>query len=252
MVKYLRTTILIALILLISYSFVYAEDSKTPPLLIDEINALDEYDFDVINEKLIKVSERIGADVVIVLVDGIGNKTPMEFADDYFDYNGYGQGKEREGVLLLISMAERDWYISTCGPNTIEKLDDDKIQSLGETMIDNGLSDLDFSSALSAYIKKVNRYVGGNFVSFFDGFIALVVSSVLGFFKIKKTKKSYSGAGAVKKFDFVKNGVSHIESPIDSFIREYTTSVVESSSSSGSSTHTSSSGTTHGGGGGKF
>ena len=37
----------------------------------------------------------------------------MEAADDFFDYNGYGLGDDRSGVLLYINMSTRDVWIST-------------------------------------------------------------------------------------------------------------------------------------------
>ena len=34
----------------------------------------------------------------------LNGKTATKYADDYFDYNGYGLGNEKDGILLLISM----------------------------------------------------------------------------------------------------------------------------------------------------
>ena len=39
----------------------------------------------------------------------------MNYADDFYDYNGYGYGENRDGILLLISMENRDYWISTYG-----------------------------------------------------------------------------------------------------------------------------------------
>ena len=50
-------------------------------------------------------------DLVVVTANTLGGKSPMEYADDYYDYNGYTD----DGALLLVSMEDRDWWISTKG-----------------------------------------------------------------------------------------------------------------------------------------
>ena len=45
----------------------------------------------------------------------LDGKTAESYADDYFDFNGYGLGQDRDGILLLLSMEDRDWAISTHG-----------------------------------------------------------------------------------------------------------------------------------------
>ena len=40
---------------------------------------------------------------------------PQDYADDFFDYNDYGMGEDKSGILFLITMSERKWCISTHG-----------------------------------------------------------------------------------------------------------------------------------------
>ena len=87
----------------------------------DEITNLDALAANLVNEYQM--------DIVIVTVDSLGNKSSEQFADDYFDENGYGYGENFSGVLLLLSMEYRDWAISTCG-DTIYALTDYGIQEL--------------------------------------------------------------------------------------------------------------------------
>lgn len=53
--------------------------------------------------------------MAIVTVNSLDGKTAQAYADDYYDYNGYGYGENDDGILLLISMGERKWAISTYG-----------------------------------------------------------------------------------------------------------------------------------------
>ncbi len=54
-------------------------------------------------------------DVALLTVEDLNGDTPTSFADNYYDDIGFGCGEERDGILLLIAMEERDWCISTCG-----------------------------------------------------------------------------------------------------------------------------------------
>ena len=55
------------------------------------------------------------------------------FADDLYDYCQYGYGPDMDGVLLLVSVGDRKWHISTCGYG-ITAFTDAGIQYLGEQM----------------------------------------------------------------------------------------------------------------------
>ena len=85
------------------------------PRLVDEADVLTvEEEADVL-EKLDEISERQQFDVVIACINSLGGESAQDYADDFYDYNGYGFGEEKDGTLLLVSMEEREWYISTCG-----------------------------------------------------------------------------------------------------------------------------------------
>lgn len=84
-----------------------------PPRLVDEADLLTDDEEGTLVDKLDTVSEKWQCDVAVVTVDSLGGKTATEFADDYFDYNGYGYGDNADGVMLVISMESRDWAIST-------------------------------------------------------------------------------------------------------------------------------------------
>lgn len=79
--------------------------------LIDNADLLTGEEESNLLAKLDEISDRLSVDVAVVTEDSIGDKTPREYADDFYDYNSYKYNPD--GVLLLISMEERDWYITT-------------------------------------------------------------------------------------------------------------------------------------------
>ncbi len=62
-------------------------------------------------------SARGNADIVVVTDVTSNGMSHMEYADDYYDYNGYGFGPDRDGILLFICMepGNRGWWTSVTG-----------------------------------------------------------------------------------------------------------------------------------------
>ena len=94
--------------LLCTYLFISSYALSTPKRLVDDADLLDSDEYSSIKDKLDEISERQSFDVVIVTVDSTDGKSPRNFADDYYDENGYGQGSDCDGILLLISMEGRE------------------------------------------------------------------------------------------------------------------------------------------------
>lgn len=82
---------------------------------MDDAGLLTEEEADALLDKLEEISERQECEVAVVTVDSLEGKTSQDYADDFYDYNGYGYGKDDDGILLLISMEDRDYAITTYG-----------------------------------------------------------------------------------------------------------------------------------------
>ena len=111
-------TILFSLIIAVMFALPVSAE-RTLPLLIDDANLLTANEYDTLLEILEDVSTRGQCEVAVVTVNSLGSKSAMAYADDFFDDNGYGYGDNDDGVLLLISMGEREWHITTHGYGTI-------------------------------------------------------------------------------------------------------------------------------------
>lgn len=104
-----------------TFESAFATMSKTIPderlyeRLVDDADLLADSEESQLLSDLDACSEELQFDFVIVTTDSLDGKTSREYADDFYDYGGYGYGEDADGILLLVSMEERDWYISTCG-----------------------------------------------------------------------------------------------------------------------------------------
>lgn len=122
--KFLIILIILIVSLLVPWT-VFAQ--KT--LVVDEANLMSPDQVLDLNDRANALSQEFNMDIVIVTTDDTGGKSSREFADDYFDYNGYGVGPNYDGILFLIDMDNRETYISTTGQG-IRYLTDVRIEAV--------------------------------------------------------------------------------------------------------------------------
>ncbi len=237
------------------------------PRLMDTADLLSDSEEATLLRALDEVSERQKLEVVIITTDTLEGNDVVAFADDLYDYCQFGYGTNRDGVLLLISMEDRDWYISTCGYG-ITAFTDAGIQYIGGQM-KSDLSTGNYAAAFRTYTEKCDEFItqartGKPFdksslpkeplsaiwipISLIVG-IAMAVITV-GMMKAQlKTVRFQPEAK-----NYIRDGSLNITQSRDLFLYRTVdrTEKSKDEDSGGSSTHTSSSGTTHGGGGGNF
>lgn len=252
---------------------VFADGSKS--VLYDQEGLFDEFDTEIINEKLGDLYGTYSAGVAIVTTSSLDGKTAQEYADDFFDENGIGTGDGNDGILLLISESERVWAISTSG-SCISVFTDANLDYMSENFLpflsdgdwygacisfieDSGFlfysaenpSDSDYDDSDYDDYEPVVRYF--NYVwligSLLVGLIAAVI--VTGIFR--RGMKSVSMKPSAS--DYLRSGSFRPGRREDLFL--YSTVTVtarpkDDDNDNFSSTHVSSSGNTHGGSSGSF
>ena len=97
------------------YSAKKIPETRQKPRLVDDADILSDSEEEKLLKRLDEISERDKVDVVIVTIKSLGNRTPMEYADDYYDYNGFGFGPHKDGFVLLLAMNSRDRWFSGTG-----------------------------------------------------------------------------------------------------------------------------------------
>lgn len=246
-----------------------AEDGFTDEYyrLMDMASLLSDADVDSLTAKLDELSLRQKMDVVIATTNTLEGKSVVEYADDLYDYCSFGYGANRDGQILVISMEDNDWYISTCGYG-ITAFTDAGIEYIGEQIVPY-LSDKDFAGAFAAYITLCDEFITqartgkpydiGSLprkpLSPVWILVCLIIGLMLSFVTVGKMKAKLTTVRAQAAANsYMKNGSMNITDSREMFLYKNVTRTKRSSESSGggSSTHTSSSGTSHGGGGGKF
>lgn len=240
--------------------------------LVDQADLLNEWEKEQLSKKLDEISERQQFDVVVVTVESLEGKSPMNFADDFYDYGGYGMGDDYDGALLLVCMGSRDWRISTSGFG-IRAMTDAGMDYMSEQFLPY-LSDGKYAKAFDTYATLCDEFVAqaksnrpydtGNMPKdpFEPGrkiFTSLAVGIVIALIVVLIMRgKMKTVQGRIGASDYIKSGSMVVNEKGDLFLYSHLhkerieRDSGRSSSGGGSSVHTSSSGRTHGGRGGKF
>lgn len=239
----------------------------------DSANVLTEDEDNELEDALEELSLRQNFDVVIATIESLESVDydSMEaYADDLYDFCQFGYGPDMDGVLLLVSVGDRKWHISTCGYG-ITAFTDAGIQYLGEQMTPD-MADGDYAAAFRTFVQWSDDYItaaraGHPYdvknlprepLSLMYLFLAVGIGLVLAWVVVHVMKGQLrSVAFQENAASYVREGSMKLTNSRELFLYRdvHRTEHVEekdSDSSGGSSTHTSSSGTTHGGGGGSF
>ena len=77
----------------------------------DYANVLSDSEELKLNERLQKIKDKYGFDAVIVTTDSYNGMSASDYADDFYDYNGYS----KDGLIFVLNLEEREWYVATKG-----------------------------------------------------------------------------------------------------------------------------------------
>ena len=229
-----------------------------------------------LNRRLQRIKDKYGFDAVVVTTDSFNGMSARDYADDFYDYSQYSD----DGIVFILNMSERTWYVSTKG-KAIDYFTDYGIDAIFEEMSED-LYDGKYYDAFVVYADQVETYIehgmNGNIVDVDNdierkprfGIFNVVISAIAGAFsslatalglrsKMKNTTRQVGARNYVVRDSFNINGAS------DMLINRHVSRVRRQSrddtfrhsgpshpSGGGSSFHTSSSGSSHGGHGGHF
>lgn len=241
-------------------------EERREPRLVDEADLLDSQEEAELEERLDEISERQQCDVAVVTVNSLNGKSAEAYADDFYDYNGYGMGEGDDGVLLLIGMESREWHITTYGFG-IRALTDAGIGYISDQFLPD-LRDGHYGDAFQIYAKlcdqfltqarKGKAYDVENMPKEKMGLMWIPISAVIGLvlslivtglmrLQLRTVRRQAAAAS------YIRPGSRDIRISRDMFLyRNVIRTQRPKDNDGGSSIHTSSSGRSHGGGGGRF
>ena len=280
MMKKLLSFLLCILLLLGMSVMAYA----APARIVDDAGLLTDSERSALEEKAASLWDSCRLDVVVVTVDTTYGESVQTYADDYYDENGYGYGTDNSGILLLLCMDTREWYISTCG-EAIYIFSDFGLEQMGQAMLAD-LSYGEYFDAFETWMDLIPEYVtafaqgqpidgmvypdeyehiGGDELGYYEKdskpnhFISLLIGAAVAGIALLVMR---SGMNTAKQqpnaADYVKNGSFRLNLHRDMFLYRQVSKTPKAQSQGtrsgggGSSVHRSSGGVRHGGRGGRF
>lgn len=282
-----RTISLIAVLVLL-FCAAFGASAMNGNLLVDDADVLTEEEEAALLQKLQQVSADYDIDVVVVTTLDAMGKTAEEYADDFYDYGGYGRGENNSGILILADFDNRKIHISTCG-DCIKAFDDYEIEAVLDAIWPD-IEDGDYAAAFTRFAEEVEWYMydwihtpepGPEPVPGPDPSTMTLKEKIL--YALERGALGSVGAGAVSALtatgimksklrsvgsrynarDYTRSGSLRLTESSDIFLYSHTiTHTIPRNDGhsmgggggggGGGSTHTSSSGVSHGGGGRSF
>jgi len=255
-------------------------------LVVDSADILTAEQESQLLEKLEGLKSKYDMDFVVVTTDSIGFKTMTEYADDYYDQNGYSQ----DGILMLVNMDpdNRGYIYSTAGKG-ITYFTDYGLYELEDNVYPYMVSG-DYAGAFNRFADDADRmasegaagkpydnyepeqpdYTPGNNARQFKPMsivIALIGGAIIALIIVSAMKSGHrSVAARTEAADYVVPGSLNITGSRDTFLYHNVVAapIPQSNnnnfnrpgggggfSGGGSSIHISSGGVSHGGSGGR-
>ncbi len=246
--------------------------------LLDNADLLSDTEEADILAKLDSASAECESNIVILTVNSHTGSI-QDYADDYFDYNGFGADYNGSGILFMLSMDTREWAIGTSG-TAIDAFTDYGQENLMDQMLPY-LSNGDYNDAFITYINVCKsffkEYANGTPVDYGNESNYKSTSEILGYIPISliigliialipiiamrsqlETVHMKNNAAGYQSHEglnmrihqdrFIRSHVTHRPIPQDNG----SSSGRSGSHHGGSTIHTSSSGHSHGGSHGHF
>lgn len=231
----------------ITYGDVYtpAGDKKR---LYDGADVLTDDEEKSLLEKLDRISDEYKVDVAVATVNGIGDMSADDYTVYYYENSGLGFGDERDGVLLLLEMEERNIRIRSNGKELgAAALSQTDLESMIESLTP-ALSDGNYAEAFNEYADSCEYEING----FINGFpfeagksfiISLIIGLIVAFIVTGNLKGQLKSVRSkTQAADYVNKGSLAIFDSRDTFLYSRVTCKEKpkkdsSSSSSGSSSN---------------
>ena len=253
--------------------------STLKALVNDYADLLSDNEEEKLNRKLQKIKDKYGFDAVVVTTDSFNGMSARDYADDLYDYSQYGQ----DGILFLLNMSERSWYVSTKG-KAIDYFTEYGIDEIFDDMADD-LSAGKYYDAFVIYADRVDKYIlngeKGDIIDIDNtkpkatfGVVNVMISAIFGAISSLITSLSLKGKMAntrrqTSARNYIVNNSFYVNGASDMLVNRHVTRTMRPRNnpsnhtqgpsshmgggfSGGSHTHTSSSGSSHGGHGGHF
>ena len=125
--------------------------------LLDFAGLLTEEQEEHLRKEIKAVHDKFNVDVIVLTAPDADGKDSEDFNDDFYDYGGFGEGPNRDGIILFVNMDPevRYYTISTCG-SCVNDFPQEDIELIYDRMLDHFI-DGAYSDGIQEYLTSVAR-----------------------------------------------------------------------------------------------
>ena len=238
-----------------SYVTEFEKVERTLPLVVDQANIIPDDVEAALIARCDTIAEEYKMEVAIVTDSDFGGLIAQAYADDFYDFNGYGYGENDDGILLVYKPGEegeREIYITTHGDGSavfFQGIREGVITDMKDYLIAE-----DYEKAFNIYLDRAEEQLKpGTPVIWL--FVLALVGAVVGLLITgSMTAKNKSVVAQNQAKVYTRQGSMMVTGAQDVYAYSFvdTRPKQTSDNSNDDSTHTSSSGRTHSGSGAKF
>ncbi len=106
--------------------------------------------------EIVKFIDDYNLDLAVVTIDSNTKSSTQAYAQDFYDYNDFGIGSSYDGVLFLIDMQNREYYMTTSGSGIV-MYTDARINSCLDAAY-NGIVSGDYYDGTISFIDTMSDY----------------------------------------------------------------------------------------------
>ena len=238
-----------------SYVTEFEKVERTLPLVVDQANIIPDDVEAALIARCDTIAEEYKMEVAIVTASDFGGLIAEAYADDFYDFNGYGYGENDDGMLVVYKPGEegeREIWITTHGNGSsvfFEGIREGIIADMKDYLIAE-----DYEKAFNVYLDRAEEQLKpGTPIIWL--FVLALVGAVVGLLITgSMTSKNKSVVAQNHAKVYTRQGSMVVTGAQDVYAYSFvdTKPKQTSDSSDDDSTHTSSSGRTHSGSGAKF
>ena len=135
------------------------------PLIVDNGDLLTPEEESRLEQAAQSLRDDYDMDVVILTEDTLNGQSTESYAVAFYDGNGYGVGPDGSGLVLILVMDTREWYVSTCG---------DAVDAVPDSAVDDLFDVMSYDLSTGAYYDAFLSFLTAledDFRDFRDGYV---------------------------------------------------------------------------------
>jgi len=127
--------------------------------VLDAYGVLSDSEWQKLNDKATAITAKYECEVRIFVTPDMGKSNDaLEYAKDVFRSNGFGYGPDKSGIMLMLSMADRDYALIAHGYGNTALTDHGRDVIL-EKYILPPLKENKYNEAFTAYLDKTSEFL---------------------------------------------------------------------------------------------